>query len=105
MRCLVCKSPQHDTACSFHPGNRFQVYTMGARDDYRDVYSWTCCAKSERSIVENGYDVPPPFSPGCTTAGSHLHEARILLICSPTKTAQATSCAERLAAEGFEVSQ
>jgi hypothetical protein len=61
--------------------------------------------ESERSIVENGYDVPPPFSPGCTTARSHLHEARILLICSPTKTAQATSCAERLAAEGFEVSQ
>ena len=105
MRCLVCKSTQHDTACSFHPGNRFQVHTTGARDDYRDVYSWTCCAKSEVSIVENGHDVPPSFSPGCTTAGSHLDGARILLISSPSKSAPATSCAERLAQEGFEVIQ
>lgn len=105
MRCLVCKSSHNESVCTFHPGNRFHVYTTGARDDYRDVYSWTCCAKYELSTVEGGHDVPPPFSPGCTNAGSHLEAARILLVCSPGQLALATSCAEVLAEEGFEVSQ
>lgn len=105
MRCLVCESSDDGGVCSFHPGNRFFVHTMGARDDYRDVYSWTCCAGSERSTVEEGRDVPPSFSPGCTNAGSHLHAARILLAFSPSRLALATSCAEALSREGFDVSQ
>src|SRR5580765_2399617 len=105
MRCLVCKSAQRDITCSFHPGNRFYVYGTGLRQDYRDAYSWTCCAKSELSTIEGGGDVPPPFSPGCTSAGSHLNAARILLVSSPSKSATAASCGEKLAGEGFEVIQ
>jgi hypothetical protein len=105
MRCLVCNSCHIETACTFHPGNRFHAYTTGARDDYRDVYSWTCCAKHELSTVESGRDVPPSISPGCTHARSHLEAARILLVCSPAQLALATACAESLAEEGFEVSQ
>jgi hypothetical protein len=78
---------------------------MGARDDYSDAYLWTCCAKPERSTVENSRDVPPPFSPGCTTAASHLNAARILLISSPSKAATASSCGDTLAGMGFEVGQ
>ena len=108
MKCLICGFNDPNKLCSFHPGRREKVYNAGARDDYRDVYFWSCCAESELSTVSSissESDIPPPYSPGCVTAKNHVFEARIEFFSSANdnQVALTNDCAEWLRVRGFKV--
>ncbi len=67
---------QHNAAgaCSYHPSLSVFVASTGARDDYRDIWRFPCCAKQILGIVDSdGRDVRPDQSPGCVES-EHVEE-------------------------------
>jgi hypothetical protein len=66
---------QHNAAgaCSYHPSLSVFVASTGARDDYREIWRFPCCAKQLLGIVSAGRDVRPDQSPGCVES-EHVEE-------------------------------
>ncbi|ABB33219.1 hypothetical protein GeomeDRAFT_2936 [Geobacter metallireducens RCH3] len=59
------RDPPH---CSYHPEPALHVKSLGARDDYREVYRFPCCDSFAFAAIDwarGGTDVPPSRFPGC----------------------------------------
>lgn len=106
MRCLLCDAPDatHPGPCSFHPGHASFNYTSDSRVDYRDLYVWSCCARSDLSaITQDGFDVAPSISPGCVTLPTHRAQANVRIYFSKQHKKEAMTAAETLSVAGYSV--
>ena len=79
--------------CSWHVGAAELVGSAGPRDDYADIYRWSCCGKSVPGAVIAGRDYPPRRAPGCNT-GPHVPDPNLSL--DPQLSAQLEALRDRL---------
>lgn len=72
--CSICNEqfdPIYPTTCSYHPEKPTNIYHLGPRDDYEEVWKFPCCGMIVIGAVnKEGWDVTPKQTPGCIV-GEH----------------------------------
>jgi hypothetical protein len=80
--CIRCETEQASPSpgCSYHPGDHVFAYCAGAREDYNDVFVWSCCGRRVLGTNDGTFDVHPARVSGCVSGLDHKVHGRIAVV-------------------------